>query len=122
MIALESDSGSTEHGAWRTETTTIPGADILALDDRTPGTVLDSVQQSVEQPRAGRIGPPASGQPPPDLSSPVASRLFALLKKWIPSKGLIVKSRQGLFVFGEGLADELLYLQSVISQALISLD
>jgi len=45
------------------------------------------------------------------------SRLLAEVKAWA-SKGIIVKSRRGLFTFGEGLSgEELRYLQSIITRA-----
>jgi len=38
----------------------------------------------------------------------------------VRSRGLVVKSRRGLFLFGEGLpGEELRYLLSVVSQALV---
>jgi hypothetical protein len=102
------------HGVWRTRTTLIPADDILALDYSTMDSVLDSAARSVE-PNAMETGMTVS-----DSSSGLrGSRMFEVMKKWVPSKGIIVKSRRGLFVFGEGLpGEELRYLQSAITRAL----
>lgn len=93
-------------GAWRTQTTWIPAGDILALDYSTFDTML--------QKRAIDIGQTVS-ETPGITSSPI----FAALKKLVASKGIIVKSRFGLFFFGEGLpGEELRYLLSIIVSAM----
>jgi hypothetical protein len=44
---------------------------------------------------------------------------MAAARKWMPTKGIIAKSRKELVAFGEGLpADELQYLNSVLRKAL----
>lgn len=49
----------------------------------------------------------------------VSGRLFALLGAFLTGKGVIVKSRQGLTTFGEGLADdEIRYLHGVVERTL----
>ena len=102
------------HGVWRTKSTLIPAEAILALDYSTVDSILDSAAYSVEQDAR------KAGKAVPDFSSGAGgSRLFAAMKKWVPSKGIIVKSRLGLFVFGGGLpGEELRYLESIIARAL----
>ena len=102
------------HGIWRTRSTLIPADAILALDYSTVDSILDSAAYSVEQ-DARKAGKAVSNF----SSGAGGSRVFAAMKKWVPSKGIIVKSRLGLFVFGEGLpGEELRYLQSIIARAL----
>jgi len=87
---------------WGTRATEIPAGDILALDY----SDLDSMIEAAALAR----GQKATGS---------SARLPAVLKTWAPSKGIIVKSRQGLFMFGEGLpGEELRYLLSVVTRAL----
>ena len=103
-----------QHGVWRTKSTLIPAETILALDYSTVDSILDSAASSVEE-DARKAGKAVS-----DFSSRAGgSRLFAAIRKWVPSKGIIVKSRLDLFVFGGGLpGEELRYLQSIIARAL----
>ena len=52
-------------------------------------------------------------------ASPSTERLVAMLKRWGPANGIIVKSRHELITFGEGLpASELQYLSGVLRKAL----
>jgi len=89
---------------WRTSTKLIPASDILDLDYRTFEGALASAKTSSRMPGASSSG---------------AERIFAFLKKWVPTKGIMVKSRQELIPFGEGLpADELQYLNWVVRKAL----
>jgi hypothetical protein len=56
-----------------------------------------------------------------DSSTAAGNPMSPSLEKWIPNKGLVIKSRSGLAVFGEGLArDELRYLNSVLQRVLNS--
>jgi len=94
-------------GVWRRRATAISAADILDLDYRTVDGILGSARRSagVTKTTAGGSG---------------ESRLFATLKNWVGSKGIIVKSRQGEVTFGEGLAvEELQFLRSVLTKALV---
>jgi hypothetical protein len=91
-------------GAWSTKTQTIPAADLLDLDLSTIGGALASAK---------------SGSGLPALPSPTTERWIAAARKWVPTKGIIAKSRKELVAFGEGLpADELQYLNSVLRKAL----
>jgi hypothetical protein len=95
-------------GIWRTKTTSIPAEDIIALDY----SDLDSAIAA----RAAELRGETRGAAPFRASD---SPIFAVLKTWA-SKGIVVKSRHGLLRFGEGLtSEELRYLQSVITRALI---
>jgi hypothetical protein len=90
---------------WRTSTKLIPASEILDLDCSTFEGALASVKSS-----SGTTGASSAG----------AERIFTFLKKWVPTKGIIVKSRQELIPFGEGLAaDELQYLNWVLRKALV---
>jgi len=91
-------------GTWRTSTKLIPACDILDLDYSTFEGTLASAKSSSGTPGASSAG---------------AERIFAFLKKWVPAKGIIVKSRQELIPFGEGLpANELQYLNWALRTAL----
>jgi hypothetical protein len=91
-------------GAWRAQTETIPAADLLDLDLSTLEGAFASAK-GVSGIRA--------------LLSPGTERLIAAARKWVPAKGIIVKSRKELVAFGEGLpAEELQYLNSVLRKAL----
>jgi hypothetical protein len=88
-------------GTWRAQTTTISADDILDVDYSTVDGMLESARRSAGLPQAA--GPNA----------------FAALRKLVPTKGIIVKSRQGLVTFGEGLAaEELRFLKSAVTKAL----
>ena len=90
---------------WRNQTTTISAADILDLDYSTFDGTLESVRRS-----AGRV----------EASGIATSRLFSLLTSLVPSKGIVIKSPQGLITFAEGLrADELMFLRAVLTRALV---
>jgi hypothetical protein len=57
------------------------------------------------------------------LTASSAGWLIAAFKKYMPTKGIIVKSRQGLVTFGEGLtSEELRYLKWVLTRALMLSD
>jgi hypothetical protein len=91
----------------------IAAGDIVALDYDTADSVIDSARAQIER----RIT--AGGHPVAQFSG-TRSRLLGAMRKWVRSRGLVVKSRQGLLVFGEGLpGEELRYLLSVVSQALV---
>jgi hypothetical protein len=81
----------------------IAATDVLDVDYST----LESMAQSVKASQADVA---------PARSEEVVVRF---LRKWVPSRGIIVKTRQGMVTFGEGLPDaELAYLQSVLRKAL----
>jgi hypothetical protein len=81
----------------------IAATDVLDVDYST----LESVVQSVKGSQAGVV--PARSE----------EAVVGFLRKWIPSRGIIVKTRQGMVSFGEGLPDaELAYLHAVLRKAL----
>jgi hypothetical protein len=90
----------------------IAAGDIVALDYDTADSMISAGDQIERRITAG-------GHPVAQFSG-TRSRLVGASRKWVRSKGLVVKSRQGLLVFGEGLpGEELRYLLSVVSQALV---
>ena len=92
-------------GRWRKHTTVVPARGILDVDCSTVDGILKSVRRSAAFSQAVARGSSGWG---------------AGLKKYIPTKGIIIKSRQGLVTFGDGLAgEELRYLKWVITKALV---
>ena len=88
-------------GAWTTQMTTIPAADILDID-------YSSIDSAIAKSRR------AASMPAPSLPAPVEA-----LKRWVPTKGVIVKTRRDLIAFGEGLpVEELGFLTSTLKDAL----
>ena len=103
-----------EQGAWRVKTTRIPAADILGLDYSTADAALQSAQQIAEQ-RGARAGRTFLS-PRQDCAAP---RWLAVLRRLVKSKGIIVKCRSGLIVFGAGLPDEeIRYLHATVVRTL----
>lgn len=90
---------------WRTRTTQIAGADLLDLDCSTADAALRSaMNRSVNRHEV------------PNLE---ATRVAQFAKRWVPSRGIVVKSPRELISFGEGLpAGELQYLRSILRKAL----
>ena len=80
--------------------------DLLDVDSSTVEAAIESILASV---------PNASVRQTPNFV-----RWLRTLKKWIPSKGIVIKSRTELITFGQGLpAEELQYLCSVLRRALV---
>jgi hypothetical protein len=91
-------------GAWRTRTKLVSASEILDLDLST----FESFFKSRRNPF------PTSAYP-----ATATENLLATLWKWMPSRGIVVKSRQEAITFGEGLpVGELQYLRSVLRKAL----
>jgi len=89
----------------RSHTTEVPAGELLDLDCATVEAAMKAVRNS---------RPRVAGAPNPE-----APRLVAGLGRWVPSQGIVVKSRTGLITFGEGLrAGELQYLTWVLRKAL----
>ena len=86
--------------AWRTQSQTITASDILELDYRSIEGVLHSAKSQA-------------------VSSSPREGVLAVLKKWVPTEGIVVKSRQELTTFGGGLpVVELQYLCWLLTKAL----
>jgi hypothetical protein len=84
--------------AWRTRTKVVYASDILDLDQSTFEGVVKSMTV------------------PPGVAT---QRFLAALRNLAPGKGIVVKSRQELITFGEGLPlGELQYLSWVLRKAL----
>lgn len=91
-------------GAWRTRTTVVSAADILDLDYGTFGGEVESSRRSARMTAHS------------DIST---TQMFAVLKKLVPTRGIIVKTRAELIRFGEGLpVGELQYLTFVLRKVL----
>lgn len=91
----------------RRSRTEVSGADILDVDCRS----VESAWQSAQTVFVDAM--------PLSQSMPQARWIFTVLKKLVPSQGIIVKSRQGLITFGEGLPEvELRYLVWILRRAL----
>jgi len=106
-------------GAWRAQKTRIAAEDILALDYSSVDDKLASLRRPGGESAVDVNAMEKAQAISAFASSDRGSRLLGLLKKLVPSKGIIVKSRHGLFAFGERLSgEELQYLQSLITRAL----
>jgi hypothetical protein len=107
-----------ERGAWRVKTTRISAADILGLDYGTADATLTSARHAAERrvTQAGRTLPSRD-------HGGIEPRWLSMLRRLVPSRGIIVKSRSGLISFGGGLPDEeVRYLYAVVARALGSAD
>jgi hypothetical protein len=90
--------------AWRTYTKQIAASEIIDLDYSTVEGVIAAASQSAQGPTVSGTG---------------MERLMEALKRWVPNKGIVVKSRTELITLGEGLpTDELQYLHQVLRHAL----
>jgi hypothetical protein len=90
-------------GVRRDSTTVITAADILDVDYSTFDGILESARQSAAYPPGALAG----------------NWIFDALRKSIPSKGIAIKTKQDLVMFGEGLpAGELRFLKWVLIKAL----
>lgn len=93
-----------ERAAWRKRSRFVPSVDLLDIDCSTIGGAIESVKAS----RGITLNP-----------DPRTERLLTVLKKYLPSQGIIVKTRTELLTFGQGLpAGELQYLVWVLRQSL----
>ena len=91
----------------QTSRTSVPAADILDVDCRSVESALESAKNVYFDAM------------PLSQSMPHAQWIFTVLKKLVPSQGIIVKSRQGLITLGEGLPEvELKYLLWILRRAL----
>lgn len=91
----------------RSRATNIPADDIFDVDCRSVETALESTRNVYVNAM------------PLSQSMPRAQWIFSVLRKLVPSQGIIVKSRQGLVSFGEGLPEiELRYLLWTLRRAL----
>lgn len=91
----------------RTSITNDPAANILDVDCRSVESALKSAKNVFVDAM------------PLSQSMPQAQWIFTVLQKLVPSQGIIVKSREGLITFGEGLPEvELKYLLWILRRAL----
>ena len=103
-----------ERGAWRTRTlASFARADIVDVDYSTRDSALASSRRATEQQvlQSGRWTATDVG--------PRTERVLAAVSRFVKGRGLTVKTRRGLTMFGAGLDDdETQYLHSVIRQEL----
>jgi hypothetical protein len=105
-----------ERTAFRTRTIArLDAREILDVDCSTKDSMIASARRDVEQ----QSSTMRNGTTVSPAADAVSGRVFALLGAFLTGKGVIVKSRQGLTTFGEGLADdEIRYLHGVVERAL----
>ena len=106
-----------ERGAWRSgPVKTLAAAEILDIDFSTSASLATSARQAAEQQaRSSWSGSKSRSRE----IGPGTERLVAALSQLVKSGGIIVKTKNGLTTFGQGLADdEVRYLHSVVRRAL----
>jgi hypothetical protein len=90
--------------AWRTRTTMVPTVEILDIDEST----LDGLLASTKQSR--HVTAPSETE---------RDRVLSRLRTWAVNRGIVVKTRQDVITFGEGLpTSDLHYLRQVLRNAL----
>src|SRR5262249_13267920 len=91
-------------GAWRFQTTMVPAGEMIDIDESTVDGILASTK------RPFHVTAPSETE---------NDRLLAKLMTWALNSGIVVKTRQDVITFGEGLpASELHYLRQVLRNAL----
>lgn len=103
----------TEQQAWRRSTRTLPAGEMIDLDYSIPKSLSERVAADAKsRVRQAYPGDPAARNP---VLPSWIEKLISLTR----SKGVTVKHRGGLLVFGAGLpADEVRYLYAVLKRAL----
>ncbi len=116
-----------ERGAWRSRFTRIAAGDVLGLDH---GTTDDAMAEAWAEgrrrvasrrrdQRSARTPPPTASSTPP---SPVGREpgWARAVRRLVPSKGVLVKTRSGLVALGAGLPDdEVRWLHGVVARGLV---
>jgi hypothetical protein len=118
-VVIASPEGITieEQAAWSKKKTHIGAADIVGLDYSTAEGSLQSITRSVKH----RYYQSRLNQAHGIETSANALKWLNFIQKMSKSKGVIVKSRKGLFTFGAGLSDdEVTYLHWRVRQAVTS--
>ncbi|HEY7186897.1 MAG TPA: hypothetical protein VH436_10125 [Vicinamibacterales bacterium] len=105
-----------ERGAWRTTTKGVyAAADIFDVDYSTTESMMASAHRT-----AVAIAREADGMARPTAMSPGVERALTRLVAFARSKGITLKTRQGLVSVGAGLEDgEVRYLHALIRRALV---
>jgi len=104
-----------ERGAWRTTTTgRYAAADIFDVDYSTTESTLESARRT-----AMAVARESDGMGQPTTVSPTLERTLTRIVAFSRTKGITLKTRQGLVSFGAGLDDgEIRYLHTLIRRAL----
>jgi len=103
-----------ERGAWRSRFTRVSADDILGLDYGTTDDALAAAGADARRrlEHSGR-------RPPPLIPGGREPGWARALRRLVPSKGVIVKTRSGLIPVGAGLPDdEVRWLHAVVARAL----
>ncbi len=99
--------------AWSSRQTRLPIADIFGIDYATTAAEMAGATANVQQRYSAQFGRSAS------IGNSTVARWLTVIQKWVPSKGIIIKSRTGLVTFGAGLADdEIRYLYAAVVRVL----
>ena len=105
-----------ERGAWRTTTTgEYAAVDLFDIDYSTTESTIASARRT-----AVTIARESDGMARPTAVSPGLERVLTRIVAFARSKGITLKTRQGLVSFGASLDDgEIRYLHALIRRALI---
>jgi hypothetical protein len=105
-----------ERAAFRTKSVDIPVDAILDIDCSTKESMMDSAKRGIATVRAARLGRGIGGV----TGSVDVPRWVSWLGSLVPSKGVILKTRKGVFAIGSGLPDdEVRYLHDRLRRAVL---
>ena len=106
-----------ERGAMRTRITDIPADMILDIDYGTTASRMESARQRGAAVRSVSVVRGSESA----IRNVQLPRWVSFLGSLVPSKGVILKTRRGVFTFGSGLPDEeVLYLHDRVKRAVLN--
>ena len=106
-----------ERGAMRTRITDIPADMILDIDYGTTASRMESARQGAAAVRSVSVVRGSEST----IRNVQLPRWVSFLGSLVPSKGVILKTRRGVFTFGSGLPDEeVLYLHDRVKRAVLN--
>ena len=115
VLLKESEILIEERLGWSTQKTRVRLKDVVGLDYSIKTAMLDSMKSNARYKSAGG----ASQDPALFYQKYSGSWWFKALEKMVRAKGVIIKTRKGLYSFGQGLPDdEIKYLYGVMKDAL----
>jgi len=100
-------------GIFNTKRKIVSITDVLGLDYSTTDTIMESVRKKPLETARGDLNIDYSsigydGKTP---------KWVQIIKKFVKSRGIIIKSREGIITFGEGLPDEeVVYLYNIVKK------
>ena len=113
VTATPAELRVTEQQAWKRKTVTLPAAEIVDLDYG----IRKNLNERVMAEARSRVRQEHPDDPA--ARNPALPGWAKSLMRWIRSKGVTVKHRGGLLVFGAGLSDdEVEYLHAIVKRAL----